>query len=347
MRKPPGYWTKERITEAASTCKTRGEFGKKYPTAAIVARKMGWMDEICTHMEALNDPTVRIGIRYGYIVITGLVRAVDPNNNKYTYLCDCGNTGSFKTNTVRETKKFKKSCGCNNGGARDHLLLFESGFKKCFVCKQTLPISEFGNNKSRKNGLQNSCKQCKSKIDKSYRDDPRFRERLLDSRKTYYHTTIKENPERYDAMLKRLKENRDYAKEYSATRNNPIKRSKQAIRSLVLQALKSKGVSKSKTSKKTEEILGCDLNFFREHIESKFTEGMNWLNHGEWHLDHIIPMDAAETIDEVIKLNHWTNFQPLWSNDNYSKFFYILEEHHELFHKLLGREFDKEGRRVK
>jgi hypothetical protein len=130
-------------------------------------------------------------------------------------------------------------------------------------------------------------------------------------------------------------------------RADPFRRSKDVIRKLILQSLRVRDISKSKIRLKTEEILGCDLNYFKEYIESQFTEGMTWLNHGQWHLDHIIPMDAAETVDEVIKLNHWTNFQPLWSNDNYSKYFYVLEEHYELFYKLLGREFDKESGRVK
>lgn len=42
-------------------------------------------------------------------------------------------------------------------------------------------------------------------------------------------------------------------------------------------------------------------------------------NYGEWHLDHIIPISSAKTEEEVIKLNHYTNFQPLWAEDNWNK----------------------------
>jgi hypothetical protein len=50
-----------------------------------------------------------------------------------------------------------------------------------------------------------------------------------------------------------------------------------------------------------------------------FTEGMCWENQGEWHLDHIIPISSAQTEEEIFKLNHYSNFQPLWAEDNIKK----------------------------
>lgn len=35
-----------------------------------------------------------------------------------------------------------------------------------------------------------------------------------------------------------------------------------------------------------------------------------------WDIDHIIPTSSARTEDEVIKLNHYTNLQPLCSYYN-------------------------------
>lgn len=352
MRKPPGYWTKENIFEVASQCKTRYEFNTKYSAAATIARKMGWYDEACAHMEVLRDPTVKIGNRIGYMVITGVINEINPTDNKkinkFEYVCDCGNTGSFiTTNLYKRLKQyFKPSCGCNMGGFRDTLLLNQSGFNTCFECKQTLPISEFGNNKSNKNGLQRSCKECKSERDKKYRSDPRFRERILNQKKGDYYK-IRKDPEKWVEYLEYQKKIRKYWLESSRVKNDPMRRSKAAIRKLIYSSLKIRNVSKSKMCLRTEEILGCDLTYFKEYIESQFTEGMTWLNHGEWHLDHIIPMDAAETVDEVIKLNHWTNFQPLWAKDNYGKYYHILDEHNDLFYKLLGRKFNKETGRIK
>ena len=46
---------------------------------------------------------------------------------------------------------------------------------------------------------------------------------------------------------------------------------------------------------------------------------MTWENHGEWHIDHIMPMYTAQTEEETLELNHYTNLQPLWAEENLSK----------------------------
>lgn len=71
--------------------------------------------------------------------------------------------------------------------------------------------------------------------------------------------------------------------------------------------------------KQTIEILGCSIEQFREHIASQFKDGMSFDNYGEWQLDHIIPLATANTIEEVEKLCHYTNYQPLWAKENRQK----------------------------
>ena len=78
---------------------------------------------------------------------------------------------------------------------------------------------------------------------------------------------------------------------------------------------------KNSKSKKSIEYLGCDITTFREHLEKKFVDGMNWENYGKiWHIDHIIPIGYKNpTLEEVIERLHYLNTQPLWASENISK----------------------------
>jgi len=61
------------------------------------------------------------------------------------------------------------------------------------------------------------------------------------------------------------------------------------------------------------------MNTFLRHLESQFADGMTFKNHGEWHIDHIKPLFLAKTEEDVIKLSHYTNLQPLWATENRKK----------------------------
>lgn len=79
-----------------------------------------------------------------------------------------------------------------------------------------------------------------------------------------------------------------------------------------------------KKNNKTEIILGCSFEEFKLYLESKFEDWMNWENRGlyngefnyGWDIDHIIPLSIAKSEEELIKLNHYTNLQPLCSKIN-------------------------------
>ena len=72
---------------------------------------------------------------------------------------------------------------------------------------------------------------------------------------------------------------------------------------------------------KTIDILGCTFEEFKQHIESLWLPWMNWDNYGlydgslnyGWDIDHIIPLASATCENEIIRLNHYTNLQPLCS----------------------------------
>ena len=74
-----------------------------------------------------------------------------------------------------------------------------------------------------------------------------------------------------------------------------------------------------KKNSRTFEIIGCEPKELKLYLESKFKDGMTWENHGDWHIDHIIPLSSAKTEEEIYKLNHYTNLQPLWKQEKLSK----------------------------
>ena len=66
-------------------------------------------------------------------------------------------------------------------------------------------------------------------------------------------------------------------------------------------------------------MLGVEWEVAKQHIGRQFTKGMNWDNHGDWHIDHIIPLASAKTPERLKQLCHYTNLQPLWAKENISK----------------------------
>lgn len=93
------------------------------------------------------------------------------------------------------------------------------------------------------------------------------------------------------------------------------------IRRAICYSFTNNGYSK-KT--KTFNILGCTFEQFKTHLESQFEDWMNWDNHGVyngfeqygWDIDHIIPIATATCEEDIIRLNHYTNLQPLCSYVN-------------------------------
>lgn len=132
----------------------------------------------------------------------------------------------------------------------------------------------------------------------------------------------KDNPER------RLENNRRWAalnpeKARDSSRRNKARRLQdpsllfsERVRNLIGNSLRKQGYTKRS---RTHEILGCDFATLAAHLESQFQPGMSWENRGEWHIDHRVPLATAKTEEDVIRLNHYTNLQPLWAADNLAK----------------------------
>jgi hypothetical protein len=91
---------------------------------------------------------------------------------------------------------------------------------------------------------------------------------------------------------------------------------KSRMRHRVREAMK-RGQFKKTSS--TRDMIGCNWDELRSHIENKFSTGMSWENKSEWEIDHIIPLSSASSEEEIKKLCAWHNLQPLWKADNRSK----------------------------
>ena len=135
----------------------------------------------------------------------------------------------------------------------------------------------------------------------------------------------KENSEKISATKKQYK--KENPEKFRIAKRNkiatdPLFRLGNSIRCLISMSFRSKGEAKSL---KTEQILGCTIPEFRNYLESKFEPWMTWENKGKfkmnvlnygWDIDHVIPLCTAKTKEEIIKLSHYTNLQPLCSYTN-------------------------------
>jgi len=182
--------------------------------------------------------------------------------------------------------------------------------KKCNNCKSLKTLDNFHKNKYEKDGFNYECKLCKTERNKIYYKN--------NQEKIKQKTKEREFKTGYCKEWR--KKNKNYSNEYIYKRKKEdfIFKFSYNVRCLIKESFK-RGTNQYKKSSKSETILGCTIVEFRNYIKSKFTEGMTIENHGEWHLDHIKPLASATTEEEIIKLNHYTNFQPLWAIDNLKK----------------------------
>ncbi len=194
--------------------------------------------------------------------------------------------------------------------------------KICTKCKKEKPVSFFGLDSTKKDKLNKWCKDCckESKIRATHRDKIQIESKQCSKcLKEVPASGFCRNNRASDGLHSQCKkcdyqyrqENIEKTREYERNKRNtdPIYKLKKNIRSCIKQAFKKKGLQKGT---KTLEILGCDYDTFINHLVSQFDEHMTLDNHGTyWEIDHIIPLATATTEEDIIRLNHYTNLQPL------------------------------------
>ena len=188
--------------------------------------------------------------------------------------------------------------------------------KVCSKCGVTQNVSEFRKDITKKDGLRPDCKLCVKSYEMFRRtDNPTMMQEKL---KNFY----KDNPEKRKEYRKNYKlRKQEQRKERRA--NDPVFNLINRMRCRIWKYLNILEISKKN---KTFDIVGCSPEFLKQHLEKQFTEGMSWELLGQHiHIDHIIPLSSAKTEDELYKLCHYENLQPLWAEDNLKKSNKILQ----------------------
>ena len=200
--------------------------------------------------------------------------------------------------------------------------------KTCSKCKIEKELAEFNKQKKGKFGVRSICKQCVKEYDNNHykTNSDKIKKQTAEWRKS--------NPN-YINEWKEQKGNQ-YSKEYYSNNSDkiikavnkynkkkrvedPLFRLKVNIRTKISQSFNN--IIKNKP---TLSILGVN-NFeeFKQYIESQFTDKMSWDNYGygkeKWVIDHRVPLVAAKTEEEIYVLNHYTNLQPIWWDENMRK----------------------------
>ena len=218
--------------------------------------------------------------------------------------------------------------------------------KKCSKCGIIKDVSFFSKNNKTKDKLHCSCKACdKEKYHKNReynilrmreykKNNPeKLKDYFLRNKDSYkeYRDSKKEETKSY--MKDYYKNNLEKRKKYleknkeilSLKRNNSEKKRRDSdslyklkiyMRNRIGFYLKKTDIRKKNT---TFEVVGCSPQQLKIFLEQKFIDGMSWDNQGKWHIDHIIPLSSAKTEEELYKLCHFTNLQPMWASDNIKK----------------------------
>jgi hypothetical protein len=72
-----------------------------------------------------------------------------------------------------------------------------------------------------------------------------------------------------------------------------------------------------KKKESTQKILPYNMAELQKHIEVQFTNEMSWENMGlVWEIDHIVPLNWAQSVEDILELWKLTNLRPLLISNN-------------------------------
>jgi len=268
--------------------------------------RTGSSDKKRIQLKKEKDAGVKTCIKCGKIKsISCFWKGIKNRKGGYSYLEV--NT-ACKECSSKKSKKKKES-------ELEKILLFKKGLGRCTKCNIVYSISSFVKSTGQY-GVIFTCNMCKNKRTRELRSTPEGKLRMKESNKKTDRSKYK------DTIRKWMESNRDYLNKQENLRlhNDTAFRIKKYLRRDINTALKKQKIAKTH---KFLNIIGCTVDELIKHIESRFTEGMTWENHGQfgWHIDHIIPCASFDLTneEEQCKCFHYTNLQPLWWIDNLKK----------------------------
>jgi len=210
--------------------------------------------------------------------------------------------------------------------------------KKCSVCKVNKNLDEFYDQKNCNLGKRPDCKSCfienTKESRKKYRE--KNKEKIKNSEKEYRKNNKKKTKQYYNKNKEKLKayskewyeNNRDHIKQYKEknkqkrNKENFIRMRKDALFKLrcnigsnIRNCLKNKGYGK-KT--RTYNIIKCEYDILMQWLNGIASNGHTF-GIGDLHIDHVVPISLAETEEEILLLNHYSNFQLLTADENLAK----------------------------
>lgn len=149
----------------------------------------------------------------------------------------------------------------------------------------------------------------------------RHRERRSPERREVLLARDKERWNNVTPEERRVRKERRTAQTRERLRTDPSFRMLFAARKNVNLGLAGIKKKKIPSSSNYQKYFGCSSEELKAHIESQFSDGMTWENHGFlWHIDHIVPLRLGRgNQDLLLKLCHFRNLQPLWKEENIRK----------------------------
>ena len=221
-----------------------------------------------------------------------------------------------KCSTVKSCKEFSRSLYSKDGlctqcklcskldyqNKKNTEILVD--FQVCKKCTVEKPADLFFKDTRSTTGLRRECKACHGSKTEEYK----IKRSLYDKQR---RSTEKHKQNRRDKENRKFKEDIHF-------------KLKKSLRDRINKAIKNNQKSGSAV-----RDLGCSIKELKQYLESRFYsnpktgERMFWSNYTYtgWHIDHVKPLSLFDLTDreQFLEACHYTNLQPLWSEENFKK----------------------------